>query len=147
MALGKPVAVSAGPYNATSAAQVTNGNTDTADWMDVGPNPQWVTVDLGQSYNLNGVRLRHYYGDGRTYYDVIVQLSNSPDFASGVATVFNNDADNSAGQGAGSDPQYAETPAGRAITFGEVSARYVRAWVNGSTANTSGHFVEVEAWA
>ena len=48
-------------------------------------------------------KLWHYYGDGRTYHDVIVQLSNDANFSTGVSTVFNNDMNNTSGQGIGTD--------------------------------------------
>ena len=147
LALNKPVTMSSGPFNGTTAAQVTNGNTATTDWMDLGPGPQWVQVDLGQSRSISTVNVRHYHGDGRTYRDVIIQVSNDPTFGSGVVTVFNNDSDNSAGQGSGTSAEYAEAPAGKTVRFTPLTARYVRAWVNGSSANPSGHFVEVEAYA
>ncbi|MBA3468891.1 MAG: hypothetical protein H0T53_04525 [Herpetosiphonaceae bacterium] len=43
--------------------------------------------------------------------------------------------------------EYAETSAGREITFAAVSARYLRLWTNGSSVNTYNHYVEVEAYA
>ncbi|WP_379342413.1 discoidin domain-containing protein [Paenibacillus sp. GCM10027629] len=107
---------------------------------------QWIKFDLGQSYNVNKIKLWHYFEDGRRYHDVIVQLSNTEDFSSGVTTVFNNDADNSSGQGAGTDAEYVETSTGKDITFPNVSARYVRLWSNGSTANGSNHYIEVEVY-
>ena len=62
-------------------------------------------------------------------------------------TVFNNDADNSAGLGTGSDSEYAETPAGKNIVLATpIQARYVRAWTNGSSSNAYNHFVEIEVY-
>ena len=57
---------------------------------------QWIQIDLGQAYSLNQVNVWHYFGDGRTYHDVIVKVSTTSDFSSGVTTVFNNDTNNSA---------------------------------------------------
>jgi hypothetical protein len=129
----------------TNPAFITNGDKNTANYAGLDVGRQWVQLDLGQSYGLNRVRLWHYFGDGRSYHDVIVQLSNDASFATRT-TVFNNDADNSSGQGAGTQAEYAETSAGRDITFTAVSARYVRLWSNGSSANTYNHYVEVEAY-
>ena len=146
VALNKAVTASGPFYNGTSGAIVVDGNKDTAGWADVGPNAQWVQVDLGQTYGLSRLRLWHYYGDARTYNDVIVQVSDSPDFSTRT-TVFNNDSDNSSGQGVGTDAPYAETAAGKEILFSSgVRGRYIRTWVNGSNVNASGHFVELEAW-
>ncbi|MHB1155444.1 MAG: galactose-binding domain-containing protein [Phycisphaerales bacterium] len=113
---------------------------------------QWVQVDLGASYNLTKVNMWHFWPDGRTYHDVIVQLSNDATFATGVTTVYNNDTDNSSGQGVGTDTEYAETSTGKTVTFAAVNARYVRYRVNRYTLTTGGtgayaHFCEVEAYA
>jgi hypothetical protein len=80
------------------------------------------------------------------YHDVIVQLSNTEDFSSGVETVFNNDADNSSGLGAGKQPEYFESPDGLEIDFKATNARYIRTWMNGSTANMFNHWVELQAY-
>lgn len=106
---------------------------------------QWMRLDLGASYTINRVKLWHYF-DGRTYKDVIVQLSNDASFNSGVTTVFNNDINNSAGQGVGTHAEYSETAAGKEIIFSPVNARYVRFWSNGSSANSWNHYVEAEVY-
>ncbi len=144
LAAGKPVTGSIAIQN---AAFITNGDKNTANYAGLESGAQWIQIDLGQVYNLNQVNVWHYFGDGRTYHDVIVKVSNSSTFSSGVTTVFNNDTNNSAGQGAGSDAEYAETSAGKTITFAPVSARYVRLWTNGSTSNQWNHYVEVEVYA
>ncbi|QRK11773.1 right-handed parallel beta-helix repeat-containing protein [Archangium violaceum] len=131
----------------TNAAAITDGVTNNSTMSGYGTvinGPQSIQVDLGASYSLTSIKLWHYYPDGRIYYDIVVQLSNDPTFASGVTTVFNNDADNSAGQGVGTDAEYVETSAGKEIAFSPVRARYVRLWTNGSTANTYGHYMEVQ---
>jgi hypothetical protein len=38
---------------------------------------QWIEIDLGDEYELNRVAIRHYYGDGRTYYETKTELYNS----------------------------------------------------------------------
>lgn len=76
-----------------------------------------------------------------------MQVSNDPTFGSGVTTIYNNDTDNSAGQGAGTDPEYIETSEGKRVIVNNVSARYVRLWSNGSTSNASNHYVEVAVHA
>lgn len=141
----KPYSTSAS-FNNTSL--VTDGNKNTASFSDSHPNNglQWMQMDLGASNNINNINLWHYYGDSRKYHDVIVQLSNDPTFATNVTTVFNNDADNSAEQGAGTDREYTETLSGLDISFAPVSARYARFYSNGSTANSSNHYVEIEMY-
>ncbi len=130
----------------TSPALITNADKNTANYAGQEVGAQWIQIDLGQSYNLDQVNVWHYFGDGRTYHDVIVQVSNDATFAS-KTTVFNNDTNNSAGQGTGTAAEYAETSAGKTITFTPVSARYVRLWMNGSSANGYNHYVEVEVYA
>jgi len=123
----------------------------------VGEGIQWAQIDLAKSYDVNKVNLWHYFADGRTYHDVIVQLSNTQDFSSGVTTVFNDDKDNSAGFGIGSDVEYAETLQGKTIHFNTINARYIRLYTNGLTKpltdlNNPGqnlpynHYVEVQVW-
>src|SRR5688572_12257346 len=130
----------------TSPGFITDGEKGGANFAGLEVGPQWIQLDLGQSYNLTSVKLWHYFADARTYRDVIVQLSNVADFSSRT-TVFNNDTNNSAGQGTGAQAEYAESSAGREIVFSAVSARYVRLWTNGSSANGYNHYVEVEVYA
>lgn len=130
----------------TNISYTTNGNKTSGNYADLGTGIKWITFDLGQSKDVNDIKVWHCFSDGRTYHDVIVQLSNQPDFSSGVTTVFNNDTDNTAGQGNGSDSEYAEKYYGKDIPFTTVNARYIRLWSNGSTADTSSHYVEVAAY-
>lgn len=129
-----------------NAARLTDGlanNKEQYAGLDQGL--QRMSIDLGASYNVSRIKMWRYF-DGRQYRDVIVQLSNTPDFSSGVTTVFNNDANNSAGQGTGTDAEYAETSAGKEIAFTPVQARYVRFWSNGSSVNVWNHYVEAEVY-
>ena len=130
----------------TSPALITNADKNYANYAGQEVGVQWIKIDLGQSYNLNQVNVWHYFGDGRTYHDVIVQVSNDSTFGT-KTTVFNNDSNNSANQGTGTDLEYAETSTGKTIMFTTVSARYVRLWINGSSANGYNHYVEVEVYA
>ena len=83
-------------------ARITDGSKSTGSFSEDYPNGgglQYVQVDLGGNYDVSDIKLWHYYGDGRKYKDVIVQISNDPTFQTGVRTVFNNDTNNSAGRG------------------------------------------------
>ncbi|MBU1746654.1 MAG: hypothetical protein KKA73_03115, partial [Chloroflexi bacterium] len=42
--------------------------------------------------------------------------------------------------------EYAETAAGKTHSFTARSVRYVRDYVNGSTANSFNHWVEIQVW-
>jgi uncharacterized lipoprotein YddW (UPF0748 family) len=127
-------------------ALATDGIVAVGNYADsyTGTGLQWVQVDLGASYSISSVRLWHYFGDSRKYHDVVVQLSDDPEFKTGVTTVFNNDADGSAGLGAATDSEYAETGSGKYIAFFPESARYVRLWSNGSTVNAYSHYAEIQ---
>lgn len=153
VALGKPVTAS-GPLKKGQAA--TDGIVDMNSYAEItDAGLQWIQIDLGQSYNIQKIKLWHYFGTwgtSRHYNDVIIQLSDDAQFSPGrVATVFNNDTDNSAGQGGGSDSIYVETAAGKEIVVPDIQARYVRLWTSGSTLldgtpNLSSHYTEVEVY-
>ena len=64
---------------------------------------------------LAAVWVWHYHSQKRAYHDVIVQVSNDPEFASGVTTLFNNDFDNSAQLGKGNDKPYVESRFGKLV--------------------------------
>jgi hypothetical protein len=108
-----------------------------------------VTIDLEKPCELYAIVVWHYHKQPRVYFDVIVQLSNDPDFVSGVQTVFNNDLDNSAGLGVGQDMHYIETAEGKLIDLiskGSPKARYVRLYSNGNNNNDLNHYIEVEVY-
>jgi NedA-like, galactose-binding domain len=115
-------------------------------YVELGPKTQWVQVDLGKSSNLFAILVWHYHSQPRVYRDVIVQVSDDPDFISGVTTLFNNDHDNTSGLGIGKDKEYIETNEGRLIDPKGIKARYVRLSSNGNTANDMNHYIEVEVY-
>jgi hypothetical protein len=83
------------------------------------------------------------------YRDVIVQVSDDPEFKTGVQTLFNNDQKNSAGLGIGTDREYFEnslTGAGKVIDAHGIQARYVRCYSKGSTDSALNSYIEVEAY-
>jgi len=115
-------------------------------YVELGPKTQWVQVDLGKSSNLFAILIWHYHSQPRVYRDVVVQVSDDPDFVSDVITLFNNDHDNTSGLGIGKDKEYIETNEGRLIDPKGVKARYVRLSSNGNTANDMNHYIEVEVY-
>ena len=112
----------------------------------IGEGPHWVQVDLGESHLVDAVVLWHYFKTHRVVNDVIVQLCDDPEFTTGVTTLYNNDSDNSAGQGIGNDRPYIGNFMGRQIAGNGTRARYVRTWSNGNTDNKMNEFIEVEVW-
>ena len=87
---------------------VTDGSKEGTEgsWVELGPGIQWVQIDLEKPTTIYGVLLWHQHADPRVYRDVIVQISDDPEFKKDVTTVFNNDQDNSSQMGAGKDYEY-----------------------------------------
>ena len=127
---------------------VTDGDTSAADgsYVELGPFVQSVTIDLGAEYNIYAVLFWHYHKQARVYYDVIVQVADDPDFITNVKTLFNNDIDNSAGLGVGTDMHYIETSEGKLVDAKGVKSRYVRLYSNGNNSNELNHYIEVEVF-
>jgi len=127
---------------------VTDGEKSGEDgyFVELGPGKQWVQIDLKGEFNLSAIIVWHYHSQARVYRDVIVQVSEDKDFVTGVATLFNNDHDNSSGLGIGKDKEYIETNEGRLVDPKGVKARYVRLWSSGNTSNDMNHYVEVEVY-
>ncbi len=115
-------------------------------FIELGPGPQWVQIDLGASHPLSAILAWHYHSQARVYRDVIVQVSDDPAFKTGVTTVFNNDHDNSSKLGAGKDKEYIEVAEGRLFDPKGAKGRYVRLYSNGNTTNDLTHYVEVEVY-
>jgi hypothetical protein len=115
-------------------------------YVELGPMLQWVQIDLEKPATIYGLYLWHFFREARSYNDVIVQVSDDPEFKTGVTTVFNNDQDNSSKLGIGKDRAYIETNFGKLIDAKGVKGRYVRVYSNGNTANDLNHYIEVEVF-
>ena len=94
---------------------ITDGEKAGGDgyFVELGPSPQWVQIDLGASRPLHAILAWHYHSQARVYRDVVVLVSDDPAFKAGVTTVFNNDHDNSAKLGLGKDKEYIEVAEGK----------------------------------
>ena len=126
---------------------ITNGTINAENYSNSWDTaPHWVTYDLGSISLINSINLWHFFGDSRTYRDVVVQASNDINFSNGnVVTLFNNDTDNSLGFGRGTDSEYQESSSGKTINCTwNTQARYVRFICKGSTANTSNHYSQIK---
>jgi len=145
----KPVISSAKAALLGELKQVTDGIKDFAksNVVELPAGPQWVQVDLQQESAIYAILAWHFFEEKRVYFDVIVQVSGDLEFKSGVTTVYNNDVDNSSGQGVGKDKEYVESYRGRLIGIDNgVKGRYVRLYTNGNSANEKNHCVEVEVF-
>ena len=127
---------------------ITDGDKEAADgsYVELGPFKQSVTLDLEDEYEIYAVVVWHYHKQAIVYFDVVVQVASDPDFIDNVTTLFNNDIDNSAGQGVGKDKHYTETSEGRLIEGKGVKARYVRLYSWGNNSNDLNHYIEVEVF-
>ena len=129
--------------SASGIDKATDGNLEVADRWELGGGLKYAQLDLGDVQQVDSLRVWHNFADKRRYHDVVLQLSDDATFASGVTTVFNNDLDNSAGRGAGTDGEYDETATGKIVHFAPVRARYVRLYSNGNTRHDSNNYVEI----
>lgn len=127
---------------------VTDGDKSGSEgsYVEFGPGVQWVQIDLGASARIAAIAVWHFHSQARAYHAVVVQVSDDAEFKSGVTTLFNNDADNAAGLGAGDDPAYVETFEGRLIEGKGATGRYVRLYSNGNTSDELNHYTEVEVY-
>jgi hypothetical protein len=127
---------------------VTDGDKagDEGSWVELAPGKQWVQIDLEKPANLYAILVWHYHSQARVYLDVVVQVSDDPTFSKDVTTVFNADAQNELGLGAGKDLAYIESYEGKLIDAKGVKGRYVRLYSKGNTTNKLNHYIEVEVF-
>jgi len=105
---------------------------------------QWIQIDLEATANIAAIWVWHFHSQARAYHDVIVQVSDDESFEKGVTTLYNNDYDNSAKLGKGSDKPYVESRFGLLVDGKKSKARYVRLYSAGNTSNDMNHYIEVE---
>jgi hypothetical protein len=144
---GKPVKASGDP-TVGELKQITDGDKDYAktSLIELPEGLQWVQVDLEKSSQIYAVLVWHFHEGKRVYFDFVAQVSDDPEFKTGVTTIYNNDYDNSAGLGVGEDKEYIESYKGRLIDAKGAKGRYLRVYGKGSTASDFNHFIEVEVW-
>jgi len=152
ISLDKPVTASDKTSLIGEIKQITDGDKEGASgsYVEFAPGTQWAQVDLGKKYEIYPILIWFYHGDPRVYHDVIVQVSDDPDFIENVATLFNNDFDNSTGLGVGTDYEFYETNEGKLVDGRRggkpTVARYIRVYSNGCTAEEMNRFTEIEVW-
>ncbi len=129
-------------------ALVTDGDKEAGEgyYVELIDGLQWVQIDLGAPAEVEAIWIWHFHSQKRAYHDVIVQISNDPEFKDGVTTVFNNDYDDSAKMGKGSDRPYVETRFGKVVDGKGTKGQYVRLYSNGNTSNDMNHYIEVEVY-
>jgi hypothetical protein len=128
---------------------VTDGNKEPENGrtVELRAKTEWLQLDLGASSKLFYILFWHWHMEPVVFRDVVVQISNDPEFKNGVTTLFNNDVDNSSGLGIGKDREYFEMEEGKLVDAKGTTARYVRLYSNGSTyRDPLNRYTEVEVY-
>jgi hypothetical protein len=148
VALNKSVTASEMDPIMGSLDMIVDGDKEATDGsvVELGPFKQWVIIDLEQEYDLYAIVFWHFHKTARVYFDVVVQVSDDPEFITGVTTLFNNDLDNSLGLGVGQDMHYVEKAEGKLVDAKGTKARYVRLWSQANNLNDYSHYIEVEVY-
>jgi hypothetical protein len=148
VAAGKPVTSSVSPYLGDLEV-VTDGSKEPIDddAVEFRKGTQWVQVDLGESFAIHAVAMWHDHRYIQVMRDVILQVSDDPEFKTGVTTLYNNDTDNSSEMGVGTDREYFELRFGRVVPAKGVKARYVRGYTRGSNQSGLNAWQEIEVYA
>lgn len=148
VALGKKVTSSDKSPITGTLDLVTDGDKESNDnsFVELHRKTQWVQIDLEKPHKIYAILIWHAHNTFQYYQDVIVQVSNDPDFTQDVKTLFNNDQDNSSGQGVGTDKEYLETYEGKLIDAKGVVGRYLRCYSRGSTYSALNRYTEIEVW-
>ena len=107
---------------------------------------QHVQFDLGKPAELHAIVIWHAHDAAKVYRSVVVQIADNAEFNENVRTLFNNDTENKAGQGAGTNRQYFESNEGKLVEAKGAKARFVRLWSRGSTESALNEYTEVEIW-
>ena len=107
---------------------------------------QHVQFDLGKPAELYAIVIWHAHDTAKVYRSVVVQIADDAEFTKNVRTLYNNDTENKAGQGVGTNRQYFETSEGRLIEVKGQQAQFVRLYSRGSTESALNEYTEVEVW-
>ena len=148
VAAGKPATSSVPPFLG-ELTQITDGKKEAFDddAVEFKKGTQWAQVDLGQSFAIHAVAMWHDHRYVQSMRDVILQVSDDPEFKTGVTTLYNNDTDNSSGLGVGTDREYFEMQWGRVAAGKGVKARYVRGSTKGGSLAALNCWQEIEVYA
>ena len=148
VAAGKAVTSSIAPFLG-DLKQITDGKKEASDEdaVEMKKGVQWVQVDLGQSFTIHAIAMWHDHRYVQAIHAVIVQVSDDPEFKTGVTTLFNNDTANVAGLGVGTDREYFELEFGRIVDGKATKGRYVRGYSKGGSLSALNCWQELEVYA
>lgn len=143
---GKPVTSSDDAPIIGTLDLITDGDKQAGEgyFVELLDGTQWVQIDLEKSADIYAVCVWHFHSQRRAYHDVMIQISDDPEFKTGVTTVFNNDYDESSKMGKGQDNPYVESRFGLIADAKGTKGRYVRLYSMGNTSNDMNHYIEVE---
>lgn len=110
----------------------------------------YLEIDLKRICEISEVELYRFWDDSRVYNGTVIAAGRqTEDFGNGAAHIlYNSDAENLFGFGAGTDETYPETAAGLTVSAADrfsgenVQARYIRVYMNGSSEDTLNRIVE-----
>jgi hypothetical protein len=148
LAPGSKITCSDANVTPEALAKIVDGNKEAndANVVLVHKGVQYVQFDLGSDQEIFAIVFWHAHDSPKVYHDVIVQVSDDANFKDGVKTLFNNDIENIAHLGAGTDREYFETNEGKLIDAKGAKARYVRLYSKGSTDSALNEYTEVEIY-
>ena len=148
VSVGKPVTSSVKPFTG-DLEQIADGKKEAFDYdtVEMKKGSQWVQVDLGETFAIQAIAIWHDHRYIQAVHDVIVQVSDDPEFKTGVTTLYNNDTDNSSGLGVGTDREYFERHFGRVFDGKGSKGRYVRGYTKGSHLSALNCWQEIEVYA
>ncbi|MGK0189438.1 MAG: hypothetical protein ACI9R3_005255 [Verrucomicrobiales bacterium] len=148
VALGKRVVSSAPLPFEGGLGSITDGIRSSDATVTLESGPQWVQLDLASTHEIYGVVVWHDYSMQIVASDVVVSVSDDPDFENGVTEIFNNSLRGipEAEIKQGSDSPYVETNFGLVIEAHGVTGRYVRLYSNGSSQGPFNRYTEVETY-
>ena len=126
---------------------ITDGDKEAGEgyFVELMNGTQWVQIDLEESKEIYNVWIWHFHSQKRAYHDIVVQISDDPEFKTST-TVFNNDYDGSSPSKKGADKPYVESRFGLPVDGKGTKGRYVRLSSQGNTSNDMNHYIEVEVY-
>ncbi|MBM3838694.1 MAG: discoidin domain-containing protein [Verrucomicrobia bacterium] len=149
LALNKKVTASVkSPFNG-DLSQITDGTKEAFDdqAVELRSGVQWVQLDLGEVCDIHALVVWHDHRWLQVFRSVVVLTADDPDFVENVKILFNNDAENAAGLGIGTDKQYFETQQGRLISAPSgLKTRYLRFYTKGSNLSGLNCYQEIEVY-
>jgi hypothetical protein len=148
VAFGKRVTASVTTPVRGKLSMITDGSKEAFDYdlVELTNGVQWVQIDLERDCVVHAILLWHDHFRFLIFRSVVVQAADDVTFTKNVRTIFNNDYQNLAGLGSGTDKQYFEDYKGKLIDAKGIKARYFRFYSNGSNYSPLNGYTEIEAW-